>query len=230
MSTTSCPRARSASTAAAISRTLASCSCQVPACPALGWRCRRRRRRSASAHASPLDTHVSYRIRPVNGVVQRPHERCQTHHIDIRQVSDTMHVPPFERRGSSGEVRCDPASGEGHGALRHVGEGLPGRQGGAGRERLHVHAHRPLRGVRRPGQPAHHHARAAQGVQDAPGPLRARRADGLRLARVPEGGRRGVPRPHGDQQPAARRSSTRAAPSTPAGSRPARSTASRRTC
>ena len=48
--------------------------------------------------------------------------------------------------------------------------------------------------------------------------------------RLPEGRRRGVPGPHGDQQPAARRSSTRAAPCTPAGSPRARCTASRRTC
>ena len=40
----------------------------------------------------------------------------------------------------------------------------------------------PYEGSVGPGEPAHHHARPAQGLQDAPGPLRARRADGLRHA------------------------------------------------
>ena len=148
----------------------------------------------------------------------------------IRFVPIRICASDTRRRGRRGEVGDHPASGEGHRALRHVREGLPGRQGRAWRDRLHVHAHRALRGLGRPGQPADHHARAAQGLQDPPGPVRARRADGLRHARLPEGRRRGLPGPHGDQQPAARRSSTRAAPSTRAGSRRARSTGSRRTC
>src|SRR3954470_2769644 len=90
----------------------------------------------------------------------------------------------------------------GHRALRRAGEALPRHQGRGGRVRLHVHAHGPLRGIRRPRQPAHDDAPGAQGVQDEPGPLRARRPHGLRHPRLPEGRRRGVPGPHGDQQAA----------------------------
>ena len=134
------------------------------------------------------------------------------------------------RRVSRGEVRDDPASGEGHRALRHVREGVPGRQGGAGRDGVHVHAHRALRGVGRAREPAHHHARAAQGVQDAPGPVRARRADGVRHAAASRRSATRRSRATWRSTTSCGRSSTRAAPCTPAGSRPARCTASRRTC
>ena len=43
---------------------------------------------------------------------------------------------------------------------------------------------------------------APEGVRHQPGPVRARGADGLRHARLPKGRGRGVPRSHGDQQPA----------------------------
>src|SRR3954471_19579747 len=90
----------------------------------------------------------------------------------------------------------------GYRALRHAGEALPRRQGRGGRVGLHVHAHRPVRGLGGAGEPPHHDAPRPQGLQDEPGPVRARRPDGLGHARVPEGRRRGVPRPHGDQQAA----------------------------
>ena len=108
----------------------------------------------------------------------RPRSRHLTTH---RKESRTWH-------------RSSVSASAGRRDRRLRGEGLRGHPGRAGREGLHLHAHRAVRGLGRPGQHAHGDPHQPEGLRHPPRALRSRLADGLGHPRLPDGRRRGVPR------------------------------------
>ena len=109
-----------------------------------------------------------------------------------------------EGRVAHGTDRRVSGSRQGRRDRRLRGQGLRGHPGRTGREGLHPHAHRAVRGLGRAGQHAHGDPHQPEGLRHPPGALRSRLADGLGHPWLPQGRRRGVP-----GQPAATTSSCR---------------------